>query len=52
MKIKTECVCPPIPTRKFDWQAWVDGNEEGPNGWGETEQEAVDDLLEKLNVQV
>ncbi len=43
--IITEYVHPPIPCRHYDWQAWVDGREEdGPKGWGRTEQEAVNDL--------
>jgi hypothetical protein len=33
----------------MDWCAYVDGNEEGALGWGSTEREAKEDLLEKLN---
>jgi hypothetical protein len=51
MKIVTDCVCPPIPTRKFDWNA-VDADtydgEGCPIGRGETEQEAIADLLEQI----
>ena len=48
MSIRTENIHPPIPTRSHDWQAWYDGQEEGPSGYGETEQEAVDDLREQI----
>lgn len=41
-------VCPPIPTQMFDWQAWVDGREEGASGHGPTRLDAVVDLFEKL----
>jgi hypothetical protein len=48
-KICTSFVNPPIPIRAFDWQAWVDGQEEaGPYGSGRTEQEAISDLREQL----
>ena len=46
--IVTEHIRPPIPVHYFDWQAWVDGEEDGPYGWGRTEQEAVDDLKREL----
>lgn len=46
-KIVTEYVCPPIPVRGADWAAFFDGQEEsGPVGYGETEAEAIEDLLE------
>lgn len=46
-RVKTSNVYPPIPTRKFDWCAWWDGEEElGEYGWGETRDEAVTDLKE------
>jgi len=45
MKIKTQHVYPPIPTRVFDWCAYWDGTEEnGRYGWGKTEAEAIADL--------
>lgn len=50
MKIKTHFVYPPIPVRSFDWQAWDDNTYDGegcPLGHGATEQEAIDDLIEK-----
>lgn len=38
---------PPIPTRDHDWVAYFDGDEErGEYGYGETEAEAIADLLE------
>lgn len=49
MKIITEHVRPPIPTRNCDWSAVTDDYEPGhPIGWGATEQEAIADLKEKL----
>ena len=45
-KIKTQNICPPIPIRKFDWEAYREDWDEGwPIGYGETEQEAIRDLL-------
>jgi hypothetical protein len=45
MKIVTIHVYPPIPERSFDWCAFYEGNgEDGPRGWGGTEEEAIDDL--------
>lgn len=46
-KIVTSNVCPPIPARGSDWCAYYDGEEEDGNyGYGETEQDAIRDLLE------
>lgn len=39
---------PPIPVRGYDWHAFIDGEEEGPTGYGYTELEAVTELAEKL----
>lgn len=45
-KIITSNIRPPIPVRNFDWCAYYDGDEErGEYGYGETEQDAVEDLL-------
>lgn len=45
MKIVTQYICPPIPTRDHDWVAYEDGREEdGAYGYGKTEQEAIEDL--------
>ena len=47
--IKTSYLYPPIPLRDHDWCAYLDGREEdGPYGWGATEQAAIDDLLQEL----
>ena len=56
MNIKTECVCPPIPTRRFDWLAYDDNTYDGaPDsgtrnqiGHGATKQEAIADLMEQM----
>jgi hypothetical protein len=43
--IHTECICPPIPSRKFDWQATLDDYEPGcAVGHGETKEAAIADL--------
>jgi hypothetical protein len=44
MKIVTSFIYPPIPIRRFDWMAHIDGDEEGPTGYGETEADALSDL--------
>lgn len=51
IKIQTSYTCPPIPIRSCDWEAWV--ADEDPETWdrvgqGETENEAIKDLLEKI----
>jgi len=44
-RIVTEFVYPPIP----DWSAVVEDYEPGkPMGWGRTEREAIEDLVEQL----
>jgi hypothetical protein len=49
VKIIVSCICPPIPTRNYDWQAYVDGREEeGPYGYGATSFDAKWDLLQQL----
>jgi hypothetical protein len=50
-KIITHYVNPPIPIRSYDWIAYLDGDEEGLEGWGETEAEAVAGLLEQQNLR-
>lgn len=45
MPIITEYVYPPIPVRHWDWSAYRDP--EGLVGHGATEEEAIQDLLEK-----
>lgn len=53
MKIKTYYDPPPIPVRRFDWCAYDDDTYSGdagqPLGWGETEAEAVSDLLSQID---
>lgn len=49
-KIRTDHICPPIPTRFCDWQAVYDNdepNENGsmPAGYGNTKDEAIRDLI-------
>lgn len=47
--VMTDNICPPIPTRRWDWQAVTDEYEPGhPIGVGETETAALFDLMEKL----
>jgi len=47
MKIKTSYIFPPIPYRHLDWLAYYEGQEEdGPRGWGKSEEEAIEDLKE------
>lgn len=48
--IITEFVMPPVPTRKWDWMAYVEGDEDGnlPTGRGESEIDALRDLCEQL----
>jgi hypothetical protein len=49
MKIITEHVYPPIPTREFDWSAVSDNYEPGaPIGWGKTEADAIADLRDQM----
>jgi len=48
MTLSTSYWAKPIPDRRYDWSAWDDDTYEGVGrmGWGRTEQEAVEDLLE------
>ncbi len=40
---------PPIPYRGCDWHATFEGYDEGdPMGYGQTEQEAIDALIEQV----
>ena len=56
MNIRTTFIFPPIPDRRFDWQAIDDDTYDGaPDsatrnhiGYGRTEAEAISDLMEKL----
>jgi len=47
--VRTENVCPPIPTRDLDWSAVDDNYEPGHAiGTGATEDAAIADLIEQL----
>ncbi len=59
IRVRTDCVQPPIPTRDMDWSAVndetydVDCDADGffstdPIGRGATERAAIDDLFEQL----
>ena len=46
--ILTSNECPPIAVRDYDWSALrEDWDLDEPIGYGRTEQEAIDDLIEK-----
>ena len=48
MKIITQQINPPIPQTQFDWCAVFDSYEPGdPQGWGESEDQAIVDLMNK-----
>lgn len=55
MKIMTQCVCPPIPIRNFDWVAITDDYDGAPDagpqlaGHGRTEADAIEDLQCQLD---
>lgn len=41
--------CPPVPTRAWDWCAYVEGEEERMQyGRGATREAAISDLFEQL----
>ena len=49
MQVITHFDHPPIPDRRMDWSAWVEGTEEeGVYGRGPTELDAVKDLANEL----
>ena len=44
--IRTYYSCAPIPVRDYDWTAYFDDtDDEGPAGYGPTEEDAINDLL-------
>jgi DnaJ-class molecular chaperone len=49
--IHVKFVFPPIPDRTSDWQATYEGDEEGPAGWGSTEELAVADLKDSYGFE-
>lgn len=52
MKIRTHYDPKPIPDRQYDWTAidesTYDGSPGQPVGYGSTEEEAIQDLKEKM----
>jgi hypothetical protein len=49
LRIRVDNERPPIPTRGFDWVAWLDNqDEDGPQGRGATREAAIDNLLEEV----
>ena len=51
MKISTSCICPPIPTRNFDWTAIDSDTYDGEGclqGFGPTEEDAIIDLVRQI----
>ena len=52
LEIRTSYYQPPMPLRDCDWSAVLRGYDGGdPMGYGRTEQEAIDDLLDQLDEQ-
>lgn len=51
--IMTSHAYPPIPVRGADWCAYDDrrGADDSPYGWGATEDEAITDLIEILELE-
>lgn len=50
-KIQTTNICPPIPFRCYDWEAFFEDWDKGDSiGYGETEHEAIQDLLEQEEI--
>jgi len=53
MKIKTSYELTPMPNRNFDWCAVDDDTYDGegcPCGWGATEEDAISDLMEQIEM--
>lgn len=62
MKVRTSCICPPIPCRQYDWMAWDDDkycpcddpecschkSVGNATGYGPTEKEAIEDLYVQI----
>lgn len=48
--IVTRYIAPPVPTRQWDWVAYIKDDEEanGPTGRGPSETEALRNLCEQL----
>ena len=50
IKIATSHIFPPIPFRGHDWLAWIDGEDEGIEGRGETKEAAERDLMDQVEL--
>lgn len=49
MKVETAWIKPPVHSNKYDWMAYIEGEEDSmPIGRGPTEAEALRDLAEQL----
>ena len=51
-KVIVSYVCPPIPIRSMDWEAYMDndeGNENMPRGHGVSKLAALENLLEQFD---
>lgn len=46
--IRVEFEQPPIPDRRFDWHAWIEGDEEFGSFHAPTKYEALERLAEAL----
>lgn len=51
MVIKTACINPPVPSRQFDYAAWIDGREEWHTGYDPTPEAAIEDLREWIELE-
>jgi hypothetical protein len=49
MTIRIARIAPPVPSRRFDYAAWIDGREECYQGYGPTAAAAIADLQEQLD---
>ena len=52
--VRTHNVFPPIPVRSFDWSAVDDNSYDGegcPIGYGPTEQAAISELMQMLEIE-
>jgi hypothetical protein len=48
VKIVTENIRPPVPSRRWDWVAYFDNYDDGdPIAYGATEDEAIVNLMEQ-----
>lgn len=48
--VRVDCICPPVPSRNYDFQATTTDYDEGdPIGCGATEAAALRDLAEQID---